>query len=119
HRVHAINAGLFGLTAACALAHLIVHSLWLSLVTTFFPALGASLHGALAQSEAYRLSTTSERLAADLERAITEIRGALRENAAPDGAARVKAAVSEALGLVLEEHEDWHMLVRPHRLPLG
>ena len=119
HRVHAINAGLFGLTAACALAHLFVHSLWLSLVTTFFPALGASLHGALAQSEAYRLSTTSERLAADLDRAITEIRGALRENAAPDRAARVKTAVSEALGLVLEEHEDWHMLVRPHRLPLG
>lgn len=119
HRVHAINAGLFGLTAACALAHLFVHSLWLSLVTTFFPALGASLHGALAQSEAYRLSTTSERLAADLDRAIIEIRGALRENAAPDRAARVKTAVSEALALVLEEHEDWHMLVRPHRLPLG
>ena len=39
------------------LLHLLVHTLWLSLVTTFFPALGASLHGALAQSEAYRLET--------------------------------------------------------------
>ncbi|HUY84876.1 MAG TPA: hypothetical protein VMU86_09875, partial [Steroidobacteraceae bacterium] len=59
HRVHRINAGLFGLTAVGALMHLAVHTVWLSLITTFFPALGASLHGALAQSEAYRLSTTS------------------------------------------------------------
>ncbi len=52
HRVHGINIWLFGLTALGALAHLLIHTLWLSLITTFFPALGASLDGALAQSEA-------------------------------------------------------------------
>ena len=119
HRVHGINAGLFGLTAAGALTHLFVHSLWLSLVTTFFPALGASLHGALAQSEAYRLSTTSESLAADLDGAIREIHASLDAAAPLESVERVRKSVSDALSLVLEEHEDWHMLVRPHRLPLG
>ena len=119
HRVHRINATLFGLTAAGALTHLVVHTVWLSLITTFFPALGASLHGALAQSEAYRLSATSESLAADLEDAIATIRAALDPAAPLANAARVRQAIADALELVLEEHEDWHMLVRPHHLPLA
>jgi hypothetical protein len=24
-----------------------------------------------------------------------------------------------AIALILEEHQDWHLLVRPHRLPLA
>jgi hypothetical protein len=76
HRVHSINIWLFGLTALGALMHLLVHTLWLSLITTFFPALGASLHGALAQSEAYRLRVTSEHLVAELQGAVETIRAA-------------------------------------------
>jgi hypothetical protein len=87
---------------------LIVHTLWLSLITTFFPALGASLHGALAQSEAYRLSTTSERLMRQLQEGVARIRQS------PD-----KAAVEAAIAVILEEHQDWNLLVRPHHLPLG
>jgi hypothetical protein len=118
HRVHAVNSWLFGLTALGALLHLILHTLWLSLVTTFFPALGASLHGALAQSEAYRLSVTSERLVNDLQSMIERIRALLAESTSPPPAA-VKATVLDALALVLEEHQDWQMLVRPHHLPLA
>jgi hypothetical protein len=123
HRVHGLNIWLFGLTAIGALAHLIVHTLWLSLVTTFFPALGASLHGALAQSEAYRLGVTSERLSADLQGAIDRIHGAgtvvpgFRVD--PAVAAALKESIEAALALIIEEHQDWHMLVRPHHLPLG
>jgi len=123
HRVHGLNTWLFGLTALGALTHLIVHTLWLSLVTTFFPALGASLHGALAQSEAYRLGVTSDRLAADLRSAIDRI-SAVR-TVLPGGqvdpaiAAELKGAIEAALALIIEEHQDWHMLVRPHHLPLG
>jgi hypothetical protein len=113
HRVHSLNAWLFGLTALGALTHLVVHTLWLSLVTTFFPALGASLHGALAQSEAYRLGVTSERLAADLRGAIDRINGAGTVTAA------LEESIEAALALIIEEHQDWHMLVRPHHLPLG
>lgn len=119
HRVHRVTSGLFGLTALGALMHLLIHTLWLSLVTTFFPALGASLHGALAQSEAYRLGATSERLVVELQGAIDAIRTALAE---PAQAARVqglKASVEAAIALVMEEHQDWHMLVRPHHLPLA
>jgi hypothetical protein len=112
HRVHVVNNWLFGLTGLGALVHLFVHTLWLSLITTFFPALGAGLHGALAQSEAYRLATTSERLVGDLQGAIDKIRAA-------SDAKTLKASIEAAIALILEEHQDWHMLVRPHHLPLG
>lgn len=112
HRVHRINACLFGLTLLGALAHLRLHTIWLSLVTIFFPALGASLHGALAQSESYRLAATSRRLAKELGRAIDTIRAATDQDA-------LRTAIGAAVMLILDEHRDWHMLVRPHHLPLG
>lgn len=135
HRIHTVSVGLFGLTALGAMTHLVLHSLYLSIVTTFFPALGASLHGALAQSEAYRLEIASDRLSKDLRLAVARIREAavgaepaaraLAAGGVPlvhDAAAvaqLVRGAVEAALSLILEEHQDWHMLVRPHRLPLG
>lgn len=121
HRVHRLNGWLFGLTALGALMHLLIHTLWLSLITTFFPALGASLHGAVAQSEAYRLSSTSERLCEDLQSAIEDIRGAsaAATAAGAGGVAGIQASIEGALALIIEEHRDWQMLVRPHHLPLA
>jgi hypothetical protein len=119
HRVHSVNIGLFGLTAIGALMHLAMHTVWISVITTFFPALGASLHGALAQSEAYRLSATSERLAVDLQNAVVRIRTAFEQHDPPAGPAAIKQCIQAAIELVLEEHQDWHMLVRPHHLPLA
>jgi hypothetical protein len=119
HRVHSLTSGLFGLTALGALTHLLVHTLWLSLVTTFFPALAASLHGALAQSEAYRLGTTSERLVAELQEAIDKIRAAWSQPIEQVRLESLKSSVEAAIALILEEHQDWHMLVRPHHLPLA
>jgi hypothetical protein len=119
HRVHLVNTALFGLTALGAMLHLAIHTLWLSLVTTFFPALGASLHGALAQSEAYRLGTASERLAAELQGAMERIGAALGGEGGAIAAGAVKTAIEAALALILEEHQDWHLLVRPHNLPLA
>lgn len=29
----------------------------------------------------------------------------------------VRDSIEAALALILEEHQDWHMLVRPHHLP--
>ena len=117
HRVHSINAYLFGLTALGALLHLGIHTLWLSLVTTFFPSLGASLHGALAQSEAYRLGSTSERLARELGNSIDHIRTALAQ--ASTDPLTLKASIEAASALILEEHQDWNLFVRPHHLPLA
>jgi hypothetical protein len=119
HRVHVVNSALFALTALGAMLHLVLHTLWLSLVTTFFPALGASLHGALAQSESYRLGTTSERLMAELQAAIGRIRAALGEAGATGDVNVLKAAIEAAIALILEEHQDWHLLVWPHKLPLA
>jgi hypothetical protein len=119
HRVHNINSALFGLTAIGALLHLAVHTLWLSLITMFFPALGSSLHGALAQSEAYRLGTTSERLVDELKGAMEHIRAALDEGTSTGEVKPLKAAIEAAIALILEEHQDWHLLVRPHNLPLA
>ncbi len=119
HRVHSVNIGLFGLTAFGALLHLAVHTIWLSVVTTFFPALGASLHGALAQSEAYRLGSTSERLRGELLRAVDTIRATLDPQGSRSDADPIQASILAAIELILEEHQDWHMLVRPHHLPLA
>lgn len=119
HRVHTINTWLFGLTALGAASHLLVHSKVLTLVTTFFPALGASLHGALAQSEAYRLEATSRRLAAELGQAMAPIRQALLASDPLADIGALRQAVQSAVGLILDEHKDWHMLVQPHHLPLG
>ncbi|HEY5263783.1 MAG TPA: hypothetical protein VIJ37_02235 [Steroidobacteraceae bacterium] len=119
HRVHAVNSALFALTALGALLHLAIHTVWLSLVTTFFPALGASLHGALAQSEAYRLGTTSERLVAELQGAIERIRATLDGSGSTSDVTALKASIEAAMAVILEEHQDWHLLVRPHNLPLA
>jgi hypothetical protein len=119
HRVHRMTSILFGLTALGALTHLLIHTLWLSLVTTFFPALAASLHGALAQSEAYRLGATSERLVAELQEAIDQIRAAQSQSIEQVRLESLKASVESAIALIMEEHQDWHMLVRPHHLPLA
>lgn len=119
HRVHAINTWLFGLTAIAALAHLVIHSKVLTVMTTFFPALGASLHGALAQSEAYRLEATSLRLVEELAQAIAQIRQTAKDPEMSADADDLRAAIRDAVALILDEHKDWHMLVRPHHLPLG
>jgi hypothetical protein len=119
HRIHSVNSGLFGLTALGALLHLVMHTFWLSIITTFFPALGASLHGALAQSEAYRLGATSERLAVELQRAIARIHATLDKQDPVRSAEPIKESIQEAIELILEEHQNWHMLVRPHHLPLA
>jgi hypothetical protein len=115
-RIHAINVSLFGMTFLAAILQLVLHTVWLSLVATFFPALGASLYGALAQSEADRLGTTSARLAEDLEIAAKRIQA----NATPGGdTAALKAEIEAALTLILEEYQDWSLLVRPQRLPMA
>ncbi|HTV77302.1 MAG TPA: hypothetical protein VMF03_03535 [Steroidobacteraceae bacterium] len=118
HRIHRITSVLFALTGLGAVLHLAIHTLWLSLVTTFLPALGASLHGALAQSEAHRLSATSRRLVVELETCIGRIRAAL-DPGAPQSGAAVRRNVESAIAVILDEHQDWNLLVRPHHLPLG
>ena len=115
HRIHRLTGVLFGLTVVGALAHLFIHSRWLTLITTCFPAAAAALHGALAQSEAYRLHATSERVAVDLQSASDEIHAA----ASHADVEEIKRAAQSAIELILEEHQDWQMLVRPHHLPLG
>ncbi len=119
HRVHAITAWLFVMTGTAALAHLFVHSNALTLATMFFPALGASLHGALAQSEAYRLEAASERLAMELGTIVEPVKAALERDDPIASVDVLRDAALSAVALILDEHQDWHMLVRPHHLPLG
>jgi hypothetical protein len=115
-RIHAINISLFGMTFLAAILQLALHAVWLSLAATFFPALGASLYGTLAQSEAYRLGTTSARLAEDLETAAKRIQANATSSA---DTAALKAEIETALTLILEEYQDWSLLVRPQRLPMA
>jgi hypothetical protein len=119
HRIHHITTGLFAFTALAALAHLVIHSRLISLITTVFPALAAALHGAVAQSEAFRLEAASERVAIELQKAAAQIRGSLSAEPPTSRIQLFKASMRDALSLILQEHQDWYMLVRPHHLPLG
>ncbi len=119
HRVHRITAALFALTALGAVLHLVLHSLWLSVLAVFFPALGAALHGALAQTEAYRLEQSATRLIASMECAITGVEQALQHSAVSGDTAPLTAALQGAVSVILDEHQDWHGMVLPHHIPLG
>ena len=119
HRVHRINNTLFGLTAIGASMHLFMHSLWLTLVTTFFPSLAASLHGAIAQSEAFRLAKTSEKLVEDLHVAIRRVQELSARPDRTQALEEIRGFIGETLAILLQEHQAWHMLVRPHDLPLA
>lgn len=119
HRVHRINNTLFGMTAIGAMMHLFMHSLWLTLITTFFPSLAASLHGAIAQAEAFRLTKTSEKLVDDLQVAIRRVNALSAQPDRTQALAEVKGFIGETLAILLQEHQAWHMLVRPHDLPLA
>lgn len=114
-RLHRVKAALFVLTLGGALAHLALHWIWLSFMTIFFPALAASLHGALAQTESYRLAAASRRLSAELGKAIARIGAGVQDQ----DAAGIHECIETALQHLLDEHLDWHKLVRPHHLPLG
>lgn len=115
HRIHRVTAVLFACTALGALAHLVVHTRWISMVTTVFPALAAALHGALAQSELFRMESASSRMAVELGASVAVLRDAL-----PVGEPEaVRSATRNALALILQEHQDWYMLVKPHHLPLA
>jgi len=119
HRIHRVTTGLFAFTALAALAHLLVHSRLISLITTVCPALAAALHGAVAQSEAFRLEAASERVAIELQKASAEIRGSLNVEPHLSRNEKLKSSIRDAIRLILQEHQDWYMLVRPHHLPLG
>jgi len=46
-------------------------------------------------------------------------RGPLDDGGSSGGVDALKAAIEAAIALILEEHQDWHLLVRPHNLPLA
>lgn len=116
HRIHRVTAALFAFTALGALAHLFVHSRWISLITTVFPALAAALHGALAQSELFRMEAASERMALELGASVKALKDAPQDATRIE---RLRTTTREALALILQEHQDWYMLVKPHHLPLA
>lgn len=118
HRIHRATTGLFALTGVAALSHLVIHSRWISMITTVSPALAAALHGALAQSEAYRLESESGRVAVELHAAADRIL-ANSQNESASALKELQSEVCDAVGVILQEHQDWYMLVRPHQLPLA
>lgn len=120
HRGHRVSAGLFALTALAAMLHLVWHAEWLLIATTSFPAFGAALHGALVQSEAHRLEEASREMEQSLSGLQTRIELALEApELSGEPARELYETAYAALAQILEEHQGWHLVVRPHHLPLG
>jgi hypothetical protein len=53
-----------------------------------------------------------------LQQAIGTIRAAGNRQGA-SSPELIRESIQAAIELILEEHQDWHMLVRPHHLPLA
>ena len=70
------------------------------------------------QSETYRVGATSERLVAELGCRDQPDPGRARAAGRGQRFAPARAAIKAAMALLLEEHQNWHLLVRPHDLPL-
>ncbi len=119
HRIHVITTWLFALISMAAAAHIFIHAAMLSLAAVFLPALGAALHGALAQSEAQRLALNSTQLRDALARAVERIHSCATREPLAARAASLQDAVRSGLSLILEEHQGWHLAMRTHRLKLG
>jgi len=104
HRVHIVNTTSIALTALARCCISFFHAVAVA-GDDVLPALGASLHGALAQSEAYRPRHDVERLVAELQGAIDRIRAALHSVDPPRDVNALKAAIEAAVALILEEHQ--------------
>ena len=57
--------------------------------------------------------------ATQLSGAIERIRAASAAGNSPVDLAALRGTFEAAIALILEEHQDWHLLIRPHSLKLG
>jgi hypothetical protein len=112
HRVHLLTLVLFGMTAGAACLHIGIHSIWLTVVTASFPALGAALNGALAQLESVRFGSLSEAIEVDLAQLQIDLESA---SAARD-AREMKRVSENALRTLLHEHEEWSSALRRRKI---
>lgn len=121
HRLHRAGMTCFVLTFVACAAHLVVHSPWLTLVTTFLPALGAALAGIVVQSEAVRLAAASEAAAHRLDEIATGLETHLDGMSEVGGSLPSEAAnlIRDAAELMIGETLGWEDTVafQPLRLP--
>jgi hypothetical protein len=54
-----------------------------------------------------------------LGNAIEQIQTASAQLSATGDVDTLKASLEAAMALILQEHQDWNLLVRPHHLPLA
>ena len=113
HRIHRIALGCFVLTAIAVLAHLVVHSDWLSILAAFLPSFAAALAGIAAHSESERLEVDSLKMVDRLEALSRDI-DAL--GADPEATVQV---VDRCLDALLSELEDWNAYARQKVLTLA
>jgi hypothetical protein len=58
-------------------------------------------------------------LAGELRDATEQIGATAAAMSSSGDASGLRMSVEAALALILEEHQDWNLLVRPHHLPLA
>jgi len=94
------------------IGHWIADQKWLLLITAFFPALAAALHGILTSFELERLSKNSERMVKRLGELQKIIKVCDKD---PIKLRRYAVMTSE---LMFSEHDDWSSLMKVHQLDL-
>lgn len=116
HRIHLLEKLLFAATMACVIAHFWWHFVWLSLVATVFPSLGASLQAILAQGESSRIATRSDHMSESLEKLAKEVEGLMQSDSIDQS--EFKRIVINAIRELLNEANDWQNLISSKHLVL-
>jgi hypothetical protein len=62
---------------------------------------------------------TSESLVEDLDAAIQRINQLGSQADRTQALQQIEDTIADTIVIVLQEHQAWHMLVRPHDLPLA
>jgi len=112
HRLHTFATWLFyGTLLACA-GHFVLHSHILTLVSGFFPALAAAMHGIIASGEFGKNAQISERMA-------SEIKLQLARLDATDDIEAVKGVAVDFHNLVINEALSWKAMFTDKNVPLA
>lgn len=101
-RVHLVSFACFGLTAFAVLAHLFIHSQWLSIAAAFLPTVAGALTGIMAHAESERLEVDSESISSSLQELLRVVPNIGTEPA------EARRFIDRCLDVLLSDIDDWH-----------
>lgn len=106
-----LSVALFAATGLAAVSHILLHAAWLVIITTFFPALGAALHGIANQLEFRRLADKYGHVDERLGHYQNVLRD-IGEEPSWENLADLRWVAERMVELLADETQNWRSLLR-------